>query len=157
MRHFTPSNNSCKGAPYTVELQVIVALIILVLTFVLILTEHRHSTVAAMVGAALMIIAMKAFGNGFDVLYNGGGAGAITFGTIIETIGEETGSNVYSYTYEINPLISLEASAGRETIEQEFNPFILKYIMTINDNPPIDRRLLISAGILLAGIEGRQR
>lgn len=53
----------------------------------LILTEHLHSTVAAMVGAALMIIAMKAFGNGFDVLYNGGGAGAITFGTIIETIG----------------------------------------------------------------------
>jgi len=42
--------------------------------------------------------------------------------TIIETIGEETGSNVYSYIFEINPLISLEASAGRETIEQEFNP-----------------------------------
>jgi hypothetical protein len=41
---------------------------------------------------------------------------------IVETIGEETGSSVYSYTYEINPLISLEASAGRETIEQEFNP-----------------------------------
>ncbi len=42
-------------------------------------------------------------------------------------------------------------------IEQEFNPFILKYILTIDDNSNVDRRLLIAAGILLAGIEGRQR
>ncbi len=43
-------------------------------------------------------------------------------------------------------------------IRQHFNPFVLKYSMTIEDaNPPIDRRLLISAGILLAGIEGRQQ
>ena len=42
-------------------------------------------------------------------------------------------------------------------INQHFNPFILKYDMSIYEpNSPIDRRLLIAAGILLAGIEGRQ-
>ena len=43
-------------------------------------------------------------------------------------------------------------------IRQHFNPFVLKYTMTIVDqNPGIDRRLLLSAGILLAGIERRQQ
>ncbi len=49
---------------------------------------------------------------------------------------------------------------GREVAEirQHFNPFILKYSMTIVEaDPSIDRRLLISAGILLAGIERRQQ
>jgi Na+/H+ antiporter NhaD/arsenite permease-like protein len=46
-----------------------------------------HSTIAALVGAALMIIAMKIFGKDFDILYTGGDSGVITFGTIIETIG----------------------------------------------------------------------
>jgi len=42
-------------------------------------------------------------------------------------------------------------------IRQHFNPFVLKYTMTINEpQPSIDRRLLVSAGIMLAGIEGRQ-
>jgi uncharacterized protein YxjI len=42
-------------------------------------------------------------------------------------------------------------------IRQHFNPFILKYTLTITEpRPSIDRRLLISAGIMLAGIEGRQ-
>jgi hypothetical protein len=42
-------------------------------------------------------------------------------------------------------------------IDQHFNPFVLKYDMRIADaNPPIDRRLLIAAGILLAAIERRQ-
>jgi len=42
-------------------------------------------------------------------------------------------------------------------IQQHFNPLVLKYTMTISDlTPPIDRRLLISAGILLAAIERRQ-
>ncbi len=42
-------------------------------------------------------------------------------------------------------------------IKQEFNPFALKYAMTIDDRePPIDQRLLIAAGILIAAIEGRQ-
>ena len=42
-------------------------------------------------------------------------------------------------------------------IKQHFNPFVLKYTMTITEpNPSIDRRLIISSGILLAGIEGRQ-
>jgi hypothetical protein len=40
----------------------------------------------------------------------------------IETIGEETGNRVYSYTYEINPQISLTASAVGKPVEQEFNP-----------------------------------
>jgi len=49
---------------------------------------------------------------------------------------------------------------GREVakIKQHFNPFVSKYSMTIAEpSPPIDRRLLISSGILLAGIERRQR
>lgn len=42
-------------------------------------------------------------------------------------------------------------------IKQHFDPFVLKYTMTIGDEEPvIDRRLLIAAGILLAGIERRQ-
>jgi len=43
------------------------------------------------------------------------------------------------------------------TIRQRFNPFVLKYDVSIPEaQPAIDRRLLIAAGILLAGIEGRQ-
>ena len=43
-------------------------------------------------------------------------------------------------------------------IEQHFNPFVLKYSMKILEpSPTIDRRLLISSGILLAGIERRQQ
>jgi uncharacterized protein YxjI len=43
-------------------------------------------------------------------------------------------------------------------IKQHFNPFILKYTMTIFDSQnQIDRRLIISAGIMLAAIEGRQQ
>jgi len=42
-------------------------------------------------------------------------------------------------------------------ISQYFNPIVLKYRMTILDpGSPIDPRLLISSGILLAGIERRQ-
>jgi len=41
---------------------------------------------------------------------------------IVETIGEETGISVPTYSYEIRPHIHLKASAGGETIEQEFNP-----------------------------------
>ena len=41
---------------------------------------------------------------------------------IVETIGEETGTRAYSYTYEIRPRISLEASVGGEPVEQEFTP-----------------------------------
>ena len=43
-------------------------------------------------------------------------------------------------------------------IKQHFNPFVLKYTMTISEEvSPIDRRLLIAAGILLAGVERRQK
>jgi hypothetical protein len=42
-------------------------------------------------------------------------------------------------------------------IRQHFNPFVLKYTMSIHEtDPPIDRRLLVAAGILLAAIERRQ-
>lgn len=41
---------------------------------------------------------------------------------IVETIGEETGIRAHSYTYEIKPSIILAASAGKEAIEQAFNP-----------------------------------
>lgn len=49
---------------------------------------------------------------------------------------------------------------GRRVAEivQHFNPFILKYSLNISDpDPPIDRRLLLAAGLLLAGVEGRQK
>jgi len=49
---------------------------------------------------------------------------------------------------------------GREVsrINMMFNPIILKYRLTINEAlPPIDRRLIIAGGILLAAIEGRQK
>lgn len=49
---------------------------------------------------------------------------------------------------------------GRKVAEinQHFNPFISKYSMDITDPEHlIDRRLLISAGVLLAGIERRQQ
>ncbi len=43
-------------------------------------------------------------------------------------------------------------------LKQHFNPFILKYTLTITDpEPQIDRRLLLAAGILLAAIERRQQ
>lgn len=42
-------------------------------------------------------------------------------------------------------------------VKQHFNPLVLKYTMTILESEPaIDRRLLIVAMILLAGIERRQ-
>jgi len=41
-------------------------------------------------------------------------------------------------------------------IKQHFNPFVLRYTMTISDENSVDPRLLIAAGILLAAIEGRQ-
>ena len=43
-------------------------------------------------------------------------------------------------------------------IKQHFDPFVLKYTMTIIDERySVDPRLLIAAGILLAGIERRQQ
>ena len=53
----------------------------------------------------------------------------------------------------------IQSSDGREVaqIQQRFNPFVLKYGMRVTaPEPPIDRRLLIAAGIMLAAIEGRQ-
>jgi len=41
---------------------------------------------------------------------------------IVEAIGKETGTGIYTYTYEIKPRISLEASAGGNPIVQEFTP-----------------------------------
>jgi hypothetical protein len=40
----------------------------------------------------------------------------------VEAIGKETGTGIYTYTYEIRPRINLEASAGGEPIVQEFTP-----------------------------------
>lgn len=43
-------------------------------------------------------------------------------------------------------------------IKQRFNPFVLKYDVQIPEaRPPIDRRLILAAGMLLAGIERRQQ
>lgn len=55
---------------------------------------------------------------------------------------------------------NIVAAGGKKIVEivQQFNPFVSKYDMTISDPEHlIDRRLLIAAGILLAGIESRQR
>jgi Na+/H+ antiporter NhaD/arsenite permease-like protein len=87
MRTLACSHNFSKEAPSTVNVQVIVALSILIITFVLIISDYIHSTVAALLGAALTIISIRAFGLGFDSLYSGGDSGAITFETIVETIG----------------------------------------------------------------------
>lgn len=43
-------------------------------------------------------------------------------------------------------------------IQQQFNPFVLKYTLSItNPKPRIDRRLILAAGIMLCSIEGRQQ
>jgi uncharacterized protein YxjI len=43
-------------------------------------------------------------------------------------------------------------------IDRHFNPFVLKYTMNVtHPNPPIDRRLLVTSGILLAAIERREK
>ena len=61
--------------------------------------------------------------------------------------------NLIPQTYTIT-------SADSKTIaqiKQHFNPFVLKYSMSfLAPDDSIDRRLIISAGILLAAIEGRQ-
>jgi uncharacterized protein YxjI/Zn finger protein HypA/HybF involved in hydrogenase expression len=54
----------------------------------------------------------------------------------------------------------IKSLSGQEVaeIKQHFNPFILKYSLNIfGSDKSIDRRLLVSAGILLAAIEGRQQ
>ena len=57
-----------------------------------------------------------------------------------------------------NYFLTSSEGAGVAEIKQHFNPFVLKYTMTIMETaPPIDRRLLVASGILLCGIEGRQR
>lgn len=51
------------------------------------------------------------------------------------------------------------AGDGRKLaeIQQQFNPFIRKYTVNILEpDPAIDRRLVLAAGLLLAGVEGRQ-
>lgn len=61
--------------------------------------------------------------------------------------------NLVPQTY----IITDNQGSEQAVIKQHFNPFLLKYTMTLADNLTIDKRLLIAAGILLAGIEGRQK
>lgn len=62
--------------------------------------------------------------------------------------------NLIPQTYVITSVDGRKISE----IKQHFNPFILKYSMTILEPEGlIDRRLLISSGILLAAIERRQQ
>ncbi len=54
---------------------------------------------------------------------------------------------------------SVETADGTKVarINQKFNPFVLKYGLTIErPDSSLDRRLIVAAGVLLAGIEGRQ-
>ena len=54
-------------------------------------------------------------------------------------------------------IVVLPDSREIAEIKQHFNPFVLKYTMNIAEGiSPIDPRLLIAAGILLASIERRQ-
>jgi hypothetical protein len=56
-------------------------------------------------------------------------------------------------TYTVEPVMG----GAIATIRQHFNPFVLRYTMTIHgSNPEIDPRLLTASGILLASIERRQ-
>jgi len=41
-------------------------------------------------------------------------------------------------------------------IQQNFNPFTVKLNVNLNDNQPIDKRLVLVGAILLAAVEGRQ-
>jgi len=53
----------------------------------------------------------------------------------------------------------IRAAGGQEVAvnQQHFNPWILKYTMTLSEpTPSLDPRLLIASGILLAAIERRQ-
>ncbi len=61
--------------------------------------------------------------------------------------------NLVPQTYTIQTDGGLQLA----TIKQHFNPFILKYTMSILEpSPQIDRRLMVAAGILMAAIERRQ-
>jgi len=60
--------------------------------------------------------------------------------------------NLIPQTYIVTSSMGVQAAAVR----QHFNPFVLRYSMTINPNPEIDPRLLVAMGILLASIERRQ-
>ncbi len=67
-------------------------------------------------------------------------------------------------TYNVQDVTTSEAVGAlrrkglKSIFKQHFNPFALKYTMTIIDErPSVDPRLLIAAGILLAGIERRQQ
>ena len=59
--------------------------------------------------------------------------------------------NLIPQTYVV-----LENNSEVARITQHFNPFVLKYSMTISDVTSIDPRLMIAAGILVAAIEKRQ-
>lgn len=83
--------------------------------------------------------------------------------TTIGKLQEKTPKRAF-FTRLLGPLLvpqiySITAPDGTQVaeIKQHRNPFVLKYDMNILSDPsPIDRRLLISSGILLTGIEGRQ-
>ena len=61
--------------------------------------------------------------------------------------------DLWPQTYTISPL----NDAPVAQVKQHFNPFVLKYTMTIfGESDDIDPRLLIAAGILMAAIERRQ-
>ena len=61
--------------------------------------------------------------------------------------------NIIPQKYSIRTLDEREIA----TIKGHFNPFVHKLSMMIPDSEPaIDRRLIIAAGIMLVGIEGRQ-
>ncbi|MBI5539136.1 MAG: hypothetical protein HY951_03700 [Bacteroidia bacterium] len=62
--------------------------------------------------------------------------------------------NLVPQNYIITDITGVEIAK----IQQHFNPFVLKYTLSItHPKPPIDRRLILAAGIMLCSIEGRQQ
>jgi len=83
---------------------------------------------------------------------NGDEIGKLTESSVLAAVASRL-INLIPQTYVIT------STDGREVayIKQHFNPFVLKYSMSFSGQDDLfDRRLIISAGILLAAIEGRQ-
>jgi len=88
--------------------------------------------------------------------------------TILNSVGGEVGRvteqsilgallsrfiDLFPQTYVVEPMMGTPIA----TIKQHFNPFVLKYTMTVyGQDASIDPRLLTATGILLAAIERRQ-
>jgi len=74
---------------------------------------------------------------------------------------KESGTAILSRLFKFIPQkYKIFAESGKEvaSVDQHFNPFVLKYSTWIKPGQQeIDPRLIIATGVLLAAIEGRQK